>query len=368
MAFRVVCFIDNLGSGGAQRQLARLGCLFQERGLEVEFLVYGAERFMASPLLAAKVPIYMAESGGAFARIRSCCKILKQRNPDVVISFLDTPNFISCCARLSGLKSRLLLNERSARGFYRLPLKLKLFRLMNVLFGDRIICNSRNAEMIWRERYPRVAGKLRTIYNPIPCFSAETSACLSAKASGVRTIVVAASYQYLKNPLGCVEALHLLSPEERRKLHVDWYGNQEVVRGDTRAYNEACRKIKEYGLETVITLHSATPQILEKMQAADAIGLFSFYEGLPNAICEALMLGKPVLMSRVSDYSVIVDEECAFLCDPNQPGTIAAGFRQLITCSDAELQRMGEHAAEKANALFSQEKIIQQWMDEMELG
>ncbi|CDS91584.1 hypothetical protein BN1088_1400001 [Sphingobacterium sp. PM2-P1-29] len=37
---RVLCVIDSLGSGGAQKQLVEIGKGLKEDGYEVEFLIY----------------------------------------------------------------------------------------------------------------------------------------------------------------------------------------------------------------------------------------------------------------------------------------------------------------------------------------
>ena len=42
------------------------------------------------------------------------------------------------------------------------------------------------------------------------------------------------------------------------------------------------------------------------------IGLFSEFEGFQNVICEGMMLGKPIIMSRVSDYKDLVDSKRIF--------------------------------------------------------
>ena len=42
---RLLFFIDNLGSGGAQRQMVALGILFRQSGHEVSFLTYHPANF-----------------------------------------------------------------------------------------------------------------------------------------------------------------------------------------------------------------------------------------------------------------------------------------------------------------------------------
>ena len=54
---RITCVIDNLGSGGAQRQLVTLGIAFKRRGHDVRFLTYHKDDFFAPMLEAANIEI-----------------------------------------------------------------------------------------------------------------------------------------------------------------------------------------------------------------------------------------------------------------------------------------------------------------------
>jgi len=60
----------------------------------------------------------------------------------------------------------------------------------------------------------------------------------------------------------------------------------------------------------------------------------SFYEGLPNAVCEALAAGMPVVVSDVCDHSLLVAEgKRGFLFDPANPESIAAALHKLLELS-----------------------------------
>ena len=98
------------------------------------------------------------------------------------------------------------------------------------------------------------------------------------------------------------------------------------------------------------------------MNEADIVGLFSKLEGLPNAICEAMMIGKPIIMSKVSDYINLVDEENGFLCDWDNPNSIKIALEQAIFLNDKELIKMGLKSKIKADKLFSSEVIVNQWI------
>jgi glycosyltransferase involved in cell wall biosynthesis len=65
------------------------------------------------------------------------------------------------------------------------------------------------------------------------------------------------------------------------------------------------------------------------MQRHDALIHPSLYEGLPNAVCEALAAGLPVLISNVCDHPLLVVEgERGFLFDPSDPLSIAMSIER----------------------------------------
>src|SRR5690606_3863798 len=148
-----------------------------------------------------------------------------------------------------------------------------------------------NAKEMWVEHYPRYKNKFKVIYNPVILPSITSD--YFPKRNGKLHIVVAASYQYLKNPIGVVKAIMLMTDEEKNSIKIDWYGRKDVTNVDTRAYDEAVYLIKRNNLEDVITLNEPIRDIANKMYEADFVGLFSELEGLPNAICEGMMLSKP---------------------------------------------------------------------------
>ena len=89
--------------------------------------------------------------------------------------------------------------------------------------------------------------------------------------------------------------------------------------------------------------------------------LFSRVEGLPNVICEGMILGKPIIMSRVSDYQVLIDETNGILCDSNNPLSIKYAILKMASFSNDKLKEMGISSKCKATSLFSEEQIIGHW-------
>ena len=95
------------------------------------------------------------------------------------------------------------------------------------------------------------------------------------------------------------------------------------------------------------------------MKKADAIGLFSYFEGLPNTICEGLLLGKPVVVTRVSDVPLMIKEDInGFLCDANDPISISKALSKLLDASAEQLRQMGLRNRTLGQSLFNKEKIL----------
>lgn len=356
---KILFFIDNLGSGGAQRQIVNLAILFQEHGHHINFLTYGKSDFFLNTLEKAQITVDCINSSGPIDRILKVRKYIRTGTQDVVISFLDTPNFVACLSAVGGRRWKLITNERSAKVTSFTKFRGRLFKWFE-RYSDRIVCNSINAQKLWERHYPKYKHKLITIYNPVLISEEKNSNYL--RKDGKIHIVVAASYQYLKNMNGLIEAGHMLSDEEKNKLQIDWYGRIEATVGNKKAYEEAIAKVQEYKLMN-ISLNEATPEIISVMVNSDFVCLFSKVEGLPNAICEGMTLGKPIIMSKVSDYNILVDKENGFLCDAENPESIKEALIKTINLSQDEITLMGENSRKKAEKLFDKNTIIEQWLN-----
>ncbi len=355
---RVLFLSPNLGSGGAERQMVTVASLLKNAGYEVEFLCYIQGDFYLHILKEERIPVHWYLLGNYLKRMFYVRRFIRKGYYDVVISFLETPNFLNNFAAVGGSRWKVITGERSAQKRTFLSKKGKVFCWFQ-RFSDYIVCNSENAKQMWMKYYPQYGDKLTTIYNSV--ILQPTTSLYVPKRDGKLHIVVAASYQYLKNAIGVVEALALLDEAERNRICVDWYGKREIALIGTKVYDECLAAIYKYGLQEVIMLHEDTKDIHNKMNEADVVALFSRYEGLPNAICEGMMLGKPIIMTRVSDYKILVDGTNGVLCDWDKPETIKEAFVKLMNVGQEELLQMGEYSRQKAEKLFRRETILQRW-------
>lgn len=356
---KILCLIDNLGPGGAQRQMVSIAKLFKQSGFDVSFIIYGKNDFFRKELESNKIHIHSCVTSNYLLRIFEIRNYIRNGHFDVVISFLDNPDFLNCISAIGGKKWKIITSERSAMESKFISRRNKIFALARRI-SDNIVCNSYNAMAMWEKYYPNYKEKLHVIYNTV--LLPDINSKYIPKKNGKLNIVVAASYRYLKNPIGLVQALCLLCQEERSKININWYGKREASNDGTNPYDKALKLIIENNLQN-IQLNEETKDITSIMNEADIIALFSKFEGLPNAICEGMALGKPIIMTRVSDCEVLIDETNGFLCDWDNPQSIKETLIEAINLSECELINMGKKSKEKADKLFSEKIILSQWCD-----
>lgn len=351
--------IPSLGSGGAERQLVTLALLFKQKGIEVECLLYHKDFFYIHLLQEHSIKVHIISPKNYLDRILTVRKFIISNNYDTAISFLESADFLNCFSSIGYKNTKSITTELSAKKTTFTSFKGKIFSWFR-RYSDVIVCNSYNSMNMWKRYYPNYSEKLSVIYNPVilPVISSN----YVLKKNSKLNLLIAASYQYLKNPIGLVKALILMDEEMRNKIDVQWYGRKEVNEGDSRAYDEAMTLIKKNNLQKVIFLNDATKDIANKMNSADIVGLFSELEGLPNAICEAMMIGKPIIMSKVSDYERLVDDSNGFLCDWNSPESIMNALEKAINLSEKELLCLGNNSKDKALKLFSSDYVLDQWL------
>lgn len=359
-----ILFLGGLSSGGAEHQMVIVAKLLKQDGYDVTYLCDAHSSFFQKDLEEAGVPILRIKENRFIDKLRlntpyitrQVGKVLRKGCYDTVISFVALWNYENCLfANRKSTAHKAITGIRNNRDQVFLAWREKYYtRFERNAF--RKVSNSNAARNKFAEYFPHLSDKLMTIYNivDLPPITSSYVACRDGKVH----VIVPASYRAVKNPMGMLRGVVLLNEEERSRLHLDWYGN---IKAGKTCYEEMAQFIKLNNLIDTVELHDATTDIDNRINEADAIGLFSTSEGLPNAICEGMMLGKPVIMTKVSDYDVLVDETNGFLCDADNPETIKMAFSAIVKLSESKLGEMGVSSKMKAQALFSKEVVLEQW-------
>jgi glycosyltransferase involved in cell wall biosynthesis len=360
---RILFVIDDLGSGGAQRQLVELALGFRNSGHEVAFLTYSPQSFYYSYLKDAKISITCIISSSYIKRFLKMRRFIREGKYNAVISFLEGPNFICEVAGLPHRNWHLIVGERSSKPYIKKSFKLIIYRWFH-LSADYVVANSYANMQIVKSVNPFLTySKCKVIYNIVDFNHWNPAIDYFPRKDGKLKLVVAASHQKLKNLNGLVEAIALLSQYEKSLIEIEWYGDRIYEPLFDNSLIEAKQKIKRYQLEQIISFYPATKDLNLKIQQADVIGLFSFYEGFPNVVCEGMACAKPIICSAVSDLPSLLSYDKNLLFCPKNVESIRSTLSYIIGLTNQQLISIGQLNIKIAKDRFNKDTIINNYLD-----
>ena len=343
---RIICFTDNMGSGGAQRQLSFLAILLARRGHDVTVITYNKGAFFDQFLSENNIKRIRFDCKFKYQIPLRLWKIFRVIEPDGVIAFQTISSLYAEIASLFGKKWKLIVSERNLK-----PKTSMFYESIKVLHfvSDAIVTNSHTTRYYLASKYGFLKTKLHTIYNGVDLDKFKPATFFYHQ--NYFRLVVLASHSYQKNFASLAKALKLLETDSSLpQFQVDWYGGEAP--GWLRRNTELARSL---GLKC-INIYPPTHCVHQELNNAHALILPSLYEGLPNVVCEALSCGCPVLMSNVCDAKFLVaDGESGFLFDPNDPRDIAEVLKKFILLPCADHMYLRKNARSSAERLFNPE-------------
>lgn len=338
-----------LGHGGGERVVSVLASELARQGHQVEIMLY-YDREIWYPLdPAVKVIAEEEQLGkkGILSHLRFKRKYVKQGGFDAVISFLAPFNMLNIVC-LFGLKTPLIVADRNDPRHVPSNKLMRFARDFLYRFADAVVLQTKANRAYFCKS---VQKKSTVIYNPID-LGASTGVGLTAQKS--KRMVSVGRLIRQKNQEMMMEAFCKFS-----KQHPDYiltiYGE-----GDYRPQLE--KKREELGLTQSIELPGGIKDVPGAIKDAEVFILSSDYEGMPNALIEAMCVGLPVISTAVSGATdLVVDGENGLLTECDDAEGLAAAMERMA--SDGELrQKTAKNAAKLADEL-TLDKITAQWLD-----
>lgn len=354
---KILCLIDGLGSGGAERQMTGLSVMLKQRGDQVDLVAYHPEKdfYVSLAKQGGIEPIFLTVGSSQWSKVKVVRRFIKQRGGyDCVIAYKPGPNAIGCILKIIGLRFKLIVSERIADSeIGRKGILFKLYR-----FADYVVPNSYAQGEFLSSHFSWMTKKIVPITN---FTDTDYFTPVETTVHSPLQVLTVARVAKQKNVLRYLEAISLLRMRGVENVHFDWYG--KVERGQDEYAQTCYARVKELGLEEVIEFHPATPNILEQYQHCDVFCLPSLFEGFPNVLCEAMSCGKPVLCGNVCDNARIVsDGENGFMFDPTEVSDIADKMQMILSKSQEEFLQFGEKSRKIAEVLLSKDAFIEKYI------
>jgi glycosyltransferase involved in cell wall biosynthesis len=360
---RLLLCIDHFGPGGAQRQLVALARGLHARGHDLGFFVYHPHiRHFAPQVEALGIPVHAVSKAGRFSPwpVLALAGLIRRSRPDGVLAYLPTPAVYAELASLADRRVPVVVSERFM--YTRLSPVLRAQQQLHRL-ASWITVNSHHQRERMERVFPWMRGKVSTIYNGVDlqAFAPPAGDGTAAGAGPLRLLAVASTARK-KNALGLVRALGLLRRGGREVPHVAWAG-VPTTPDDEAAKAEVDAALAAEGVADRWEWLGKRGDVPELMRRHDALVHPAFFEGLPNAICEALASGLPVLASAVCDHARLVAEDRGLLFDPASPADIAAALERFAATPPERRRAMSRAARAFAERELALERYAREYED-----
>lgn len=138
-----------------------------------------------------------------------------------------------------------------------------------------------------------------------------------------------------------------------------------IIAGKGKLEAVLTKQINQAGLEKRVHLIGFHPNVHSLLQAADIFVLPSLYEGMPNALMEALANGVPSVSTDVNGVSELMkDEEHGYIVSSGNASELAGAIDKLL--KDDKLHEKGQQARQHVITHFSVDKMVQTLEDHLQ--
>lgn len=353
--------IPELKTGGTEKQVVLLASGLRRRGFDAQILCLFQKGPLAALAEEKKVPVSSLELpyGWNFKTFRSLYSWVKSARPAILHSFLFGFDFFAACpARLAGVRAVFSSRRGRALSHWSKDKHRKIEKLGNG-FVNRIVCNSREGARWVLENEKVSPAKVVVIPNgiepelfgnfqPDPALRREFG--IPEKAPLVGTV---ANFSPEKGYEILLEAAELVlqARPDTWFLFVGGGPLIEVMKARARAL-ERGRQIIFAGTR------EDTARILASL---DLFVLASFLEGCPNALLEAMAMGKPVIACETGGIPELVESgKDGLLVSPRNFAQLAEAILTLLA-NPAKGRAFGEAARTKVRENFSLERMLDQY-------
>jgi GalNAc-alpha-(1->4)-GalNAc-alpha-(1->3)-diNAcBac-PP-undecaprenol alpha-1,4-N-acetyl-D-galactosaminyltransferase len=357
---KIALFIGTLNAGGAERVLSVLANNWAELGHDVQLVTFSdptddhypvvgtVERRSIGTLEDPKQ--LLRRTVGNLRRLGRLRALLRDGQPDVVISFIDKMNLLALVASF-GLGLRVVISERTD------PRRHKIGRVAGLL--RRALYPMAEAVVVQTDSVASWVGgfvdpqKIRVIPNPAP---------RSANGTRIDSFGVPRPFVVALGRLVPLKGFDILIAAFAAcaERHSDW---ALAIIGDGPERNRLESMAAGYGIAERVHLLGLLRDPNAALQAGSIFALTSEYEGFPNALLEAMAAGlAPVSFDCPSGPRAIIRHGIdGILVPPNDRREFALALDSLM----ADEERRAELAtrAREVTDRFSVGNVLQEWAD-----
>lgn len=332
-----------LTSGGSERVISLLANALCAKGHEVTIICLN-KHIVYYPI-DSKVKVVFAEeeikSTSILKKIKWFRGYVKESKPDVVVPFMEAVYCVTLLA-LIGVGVPVVSSERIDPR--RSPFVRNILRRIFLPLTTHLVVQTQDIKNFYPDF---IRKKTSVIYNPV----SENVFSIPIVEKKNSIISVGRLYKQ-KNQQMLIHAF---------KEVADAYPDYKlVIYGEGPLRKELETTIEELHLAGRVLLPGVTDNVIEKLNESKLFCLTSDYEGMSNALIEAMCVGLPVITTQVSGVEELIESgrngETVEIGDT----TSFSKAMNTLLADEETMKKYGE-ANKQMAALFKTENIVEQW-------
>ena len=344
---RILFVTGNLDRGGAQRVLGLLADYYCDMGVETHVAMLFNNKvgyIIHSQLILHDVSCQGNYFKNLFPMIQKLRNTINSINPDVIVSFAGRINMVTMLAKI-GLSIPVILSERNdpandrRSGPERLLCKLFYSKAEKVVFQT-------NYQASFYKKWCKNNGVI--IGNPI-------SAPVYEGEHPVKDIICVGKLMEQKNHPMMVDAFAMIAN--------DFPETQVFIYGEGPEERNILNIIDSKGMKDRIHLCGNTDQMFEVMHKYQYFVMCSNYEGLSNALLEAMISGMTCITTNWNGADeVITDNVNGYLVPVDDSKALAEKMRIVLKTDNNNITRQAIKSAnefEMGNVFSKWNKVIE---------
>ena len=344
---------STLTSGGSERVMSLLANEFVKRNYLVTIICFN-KHVVFYPVSNSVKVVFAEDEVGGNSLFRKCVwlrKYVKDVGPDVVIPFMEAVYCVTLFS-LIGLSVPVISSERID------PRKSPFFR--NVLrriflpMTTHLVVQTQDIKNF----YPSfIRKKTSIIYNPVreEVFSFQNS-------------VQSMEQEIKERKQNRIISIGKLYPQKNQKMMIrafakiadnfpDW---QLVIYGEGPLRDSLELLVESLNLNGKVLLLGRTEHVVDELKKSKIFCFSSDFEGMSNAMIEAICAGLPIVTTNVSGVSELVEDGKSGYVVPCGDVEQLAQALQKVMVNNALQKEMAECNLKKAD-MFKLDNIVNQW-------